>query len=271
MRTGLLLVVCLALPKLVHAHAGLNADLARLTSQIDLAPTAPLLLRRASTLRALTRFDDALLDVERARSVGAAMADWRLERGLIHAARGNRPSALEDLDAYLAAGWASPVALDARATVLEDSGRLDEASLDLRRAVEQSPDPDRYLRLAQLEQRRGRVEDAARVLERGISRLSGAIVLRHALISLERSRRGYDAALVQARAAMAGLPVKAEWRLIAAEILAEANRPAEQKAELVLAMTELDALLERRSSPLHQQLKDRARLALKSTASRKRP
>ncbi|MBS1153468.1 MAG: hypothetical protein H6Q89_5166 [Myxococcaceae bacterium] len=268
MRLGLLVCLCLACPLAAHAHAGLNADVARLTEQLELAPTASLWLRRASKLRQLERFADALSDVERARAAGASAADWRLERGLIHAAEGNRPAALEQLDAYLGAGGASILALDARAAVLEDSGRFAEAALDLRRAVEQAPDPDRCLRLAQVEQRGGRIEDAARTLERGIARLGGAVVLRHALITLERGRRGHDAAFAQARQAMEGLPVKAEWRLIAAEILGEARRPAQQRAELELAVAELDALLERRSSTLHLQLKERAQLALKSTTPR---
>ena len=112
---------------------------------------------------------------------------------------------------------------------------------------------------------------AARLLSRGIAQLGGAVVLRHALISVERERRGYDAALAQARAAMQGLQVKAEWRLIAAEILAEARRPAQQRVELELAIAELDALLERKSSTLLQQLRDRARVALKTVAEGKRP
>lgn len=249
---GVVLTASLAL-----SHAEYSAEIDRLAQELAVAPTAELHLQRAQKLRLAGRYAEALGDIERARERGASNASLSLERGLLHAAAGDSPAALAALGDYLSRGGTSSHALTTRAALLEKAGRVDEAILDLRTAFNRAPTPEVCLELARLEEMQGRFANANATLTRGLTVLGGAATVRLGLISLERRTHQPDAALAQVRAGMAGLPVKAEWRLLAAEILLDANRVADARAELLLAKAELDEVLARRANGLHRELQAR--------------
>ncbi|MEW5740970.1 MAG: hypothetical protein AB1938_18765 [Myxococcota bacterium] len=256
MRLGALLAVLL--PSLARAHAGLEADVARLTKALDEAPSAALYLRRAEKLRLLGRTDEALADVDRARGRGASLLLVSEARGLCFAAKGEPAKAVAELDGFLGGGGVSQDALRTRAAMLRRLGRGAEAVLDARRAVELYPEPDVVLELARLEESLGRPADAARTLEQGLARLGGAVTLRLELIALYRRTGQHGLALAHARTAASALEVKTQWQLLAAEILLDLGRGSEARAELEAVIAQLDARLARRPNALQLEARGRA-------------
>jgi tetratricopeptide (TPR) repeat protein len=241
------------------AHPGYLADVARLTQQLDVAPTADLFLRRAERYRLLAQWENAASDLAAAERLGASPVQVALERGQTLAAAGDTAQALAELDRYLALGGASAAGLRAHARLHASAGRYDAAALDLARVLAAGADPEVCLELADVELARRRTEDAARMLERCLQQLGGAVVVRKKLIDVRLLQHDHAAAAAVARAAMPGLSVKAEWRLIAADALTRAGSRAEARQELEAALAELDGVLAgRRAGGLHQLLRARA-------------
>lgn len=261
------LLLLLLLPGLGLAHAGLTADVARLTRELETAPTARTWLRRAEKLRLLGRVDEALADVASARVAGASPVEVEAALGLARWAGGDARGALEAFDRHLASGGAAVPVLRARAEALESLGRGEEATLDLARALALSPQPDGYLELARLQERLGRPADAQATLEQGLERLGGAVTLRLAVIGLCRRTGQLGVALGHARAAAQGQPVPTQWQLLAAEVLLAQGRPREARAELEAALATVDALLAARSSALLREARAQA-VSLLAQASR---
>lgn len=254
-----MLVAC---PSLAAAHPGFDADVARLTEQLDQAPTATLYFQRADRLRLLGRFGEALEDLTRAERLGASPAEVTLLRGLTLSDQGDGARALAELDRYFALGGSSGQGLKTRARLFREAGKLDAAVADLARAVRQGADPELCLALADAEEARGRQEDAARALEGCLTTLKGAVTVRKRLFAVRMAQRDYRRALELARAAMVGLQVAAEWRLMAADALFAAGKSAEAKAEREAALAELDRVLAGRGGGLHQLLRAQALLGL---------
>jgi tetratricopeptide (TPR) repeat protein len=242
----------------VLAHPGYDVDVERLTAAIDQSPTAALYSQRSERLRLLRRYDESLADLVQAEKLGAAPSEMTLLRGLVLAERGDTSAALRELDRYFARGGASALGLRTRARLFKQSGRLDDAVADLSRAVRQGPEPEVCLELADAEEARARQEDAARALEGCLHSLHGAVTVRKRLISIRMAQRDFRRAVELAREAMAGLQVKAEWRLVAADALDAAGQRGEAKAERESALAELDALLANRGGGYQQLLRARA-------------
>jgi tetratricopeptide (TPR) repeat protein len=242
----------------VLAHPGYDVDVERLTAAIDQSPTAALYSQRSERLRLLRRYDEALADLVQAEKLGAAPSEMMLLRGLVLAERADGSAALRELDRYFARGGASALGLRTRARLFKESGRLDDAVADLSRAVRQGPEPEVCLELADAEEARARQEDAARGLEGCLQSLHGAVTVRKRLISIRMAQRDFRRAVELAREAMAGLQVKAEWRLVAADALDPSGQRGEAKAEREAALLELDALVATRAGGYQQLLRARA-------------
>lgn len=244
------------------AHPGDDADVSRLSAQLAVAPAAPVYLQRAEKLRLLRRFDEAISDLAQAERLGASMTDTALFRGLALADQGKDAAALVELDRYFARGGASSLALRTRAGLHSRHGRLDHAADDLARAVRQGAGPEVCLELADAEEARGRAADATRGLEQCLGALKGAVTVRKRLIEVCVRQRDFTRAVELARAAMVGLPIKAEWRLVAADALDAAGKNADARLERLAALDELDRVLASRGGGLQQLLRARALVGL---------
>ena len=248
------------------AHPGLNADVERLTRELERAPSAELYLRRSAKQRLLERYAEALADVERAEARGAPKTGVAYERGLSLAASGKTTAALDELDRFLALGGRSFEVHRVRGRLLEALDRFGEARLDFERAFELAPDPETCLELARFQERRGWPDDARRTLEAGLARLDGAVTLRHALIGLLRRTGQTQAALAQARAAASGQAPAAqlEWRIVAAEVLIDRHEVAAARQELLAVRAELDRALARRRNGLYEEAREQVTVLLAS-------
>jgi len=257
---------------LALAHPGLLADVARLDREIEQAPSAERYLKRASKYRQLERYAEAHADIDRAEGRGANPIDLAFERGLTLAASGKPEAGLAQLDDYLKLGGTSFEAHRVRSRALVQLGRPAEARLGFEKAFELAPDPETCLELAAFLEQHGWPADARRVLETGLSKLSGAVTIRQALIALLRRTGQTRDALAQARAAAAGQPPLAqiEWRILAGEILIDRKEVAAARKELAAVRAELDAALARRSNGLQVEARDRVVQLLASISKEQR-
>lgn len=250
----------LALP--AAAHPGFLRDVERYTEALDRQPTAALYLQRSDRYRRLERWDEALDDVRRAEALGASPLEVSLARGLVLFEKRDDAAALEALDAYLGAGGAEPGALRAHGRLLARVGKPDLAALDFERELQRGTDPELCLEYADLRVGQGRAVDAAQVLERCLQGSSGASVLRRRLVEVRLGQRDFASALAQAREGASGLQVKAEWTLLAADVLQAWGRPREARREREAALRELDALLAVRGGGYQRLLRAQALAAL---------
>lgn len=239
-------------------HPGFLRDVERYTAELDRAPTAELYLLRADRYRRLERFAEALDDLRRAEAIRGSPLEVALARGLVRFDQRDDAAALLDLDAYLRLGGAEPVALRTRARLLDRTGRPDVAALDYERVLATRTDPELCLEYSGLRQRQGRAEDAARVLERCLEGSRGASVVRRRLVEVRLGQRDFPAALAQAREGASGLPVKAEWTLLCAQVLEAWGKRAEARREREAALAELDLALAQRAGGYQQLLRARA-------------
>lgn len=263
MRSALLGLAILTLAASAGAHAGPNADLERLGRAIAERPSdAALRLERASVLRRLGRLGQAVRELQAVERLEPTSRALYLERAQLWRDRGDAKRALVDLDRYVGSGAPSVLALRTRAELLLVLRRPEEAWRDYDRAVALAPSPELVLARGQLDERRGNLERAARGYLDGLERAHGAVVIRLALIRVERARGRLDSALAHASALVASAGVRAEYLLLRAEIHDQAGRPEPARADRGAALAELDVLLRARSTALHHTARARALAAL---------
>lgn len=250
-------------------HDGARSELDRLERRSLLKPESlGSLLLRSALHRRLGEYDRASDALAAAESLAPDSARVRLERAELHAAQERWEDVLSETTAALNA---TPTrrALELRALAHERTGALAAAADDLTAAIGLSPTADVILHAARLLEQLGRRERAIATLERGLQSLNGSVAVREALVgSLLRARR-FDSALAHIDAVLPSLRVAADWRLRRAEVLEKAGREAEARRERVVALSEIDALLSRRSTDLHRLTRAEALASLgRSSAAR---
>ena len=104
-----------------------------LTRAISLRPFVEYYQSRAKVLRDLGRFDDALLDLDQARSIDPTNKSNDLIRGSIHVARGEFAQALESYDRLLAQDPGHVTARHRRVVVYARLSRWQDASQEIQR------------------------------------------------------------------------------------------------------------------------------------------
>lgn len=264
---ALALVVGVALSRGALAHKDAGPRLRALDHALERAPEdAGLLVERARLRRTSGAFEGAFADLRRAHEVAPLRGEPWLEAARLDDARGDRARALVDLAAALAApvlgASARAEALELRAMIHEEAGRLDRARADLDAAVAVAPTPERVLARGRVDEARGDLEAAAGGYRDGIARLGAAVVLVRALVRVSRARGDLEVALAAVDAVMPGAKVKAEWRLERAALLAAAGDAGAARREREAAIAELDAIRGRRASELHRLLRARALVGL---------
>jgi tetratricopeptide (TPR) repeat protein len=135
-------------------------------------------------------------------------------------------------------------------------GHFELASADYRAALAIDESVEAYLRSADLLERMGKLDDAAKVLHQGVKRMGG-VTIRRSLIDVERARGHWEDALACLDKTMKQADIKTTWLLLRAEIRVEQHRPTDARRDRIHALDEANRLLRKRRSALA--LRDRAR------------
>ena len=234
-----------------HAHEGVNVEIATLGAKIQKDPqNVALYLQRAALLRREKQFTAALADLATAQKIAPDRREITLEKGLTCAASGQFNEAETLLSAYLDAGLPSVSAHLARGSIRERAKRYAEARMDYASAVALSPNPDSFLARGRMDEALGHWDDAATGYEEGLRILSGAVVLRLALIRVEHKRGHFDRAVTLIDEILPQLSFKAEWLLLRAEQHAAAQRLEKAQKDRQDALQEADERLARRPTDL---------------------
>lgn len=258
-----LLAACFLLGAPASAHDGIPAELAVLDAQLKARPgDVDLLLQRAALSRRTGDFTKASTDLEQVAHHDPERRALFLERGLLLAAQGHAVRAEAELDRFLGGGAPSAIALTARASLRQASGRLAEARADYDEAIRLRPAPELYLARGRIDEAQGQLAAAAQGYEQGLRALGGAVVLRIALVRVERARGQFERAAALIDEAMATAPMKAEWRLLRAEVHEGAGLRAEAARDRAAALQELDAAIARRPTELRRVSRARAYLGI---------
>lgn len=136
-------------------------ELVDLNARVHEAPQdVKLRLDRADALLSAGRFDEALVDCERAEEIDPRDADVSLTRARIYLALGELGLAEHYLSAHLKAGRPSAGALFLRGSIREETGRFEEALADYRAAVALESDAELQRSRRRMLRALGRLDDA---------------------------------------------------------------------------------------------------------------
>jgi tetratricopeptide (TPR) repeat protein len=193
---GVVLSLVLFTASDASGHPGLSVDLAAVNRKLVERPgDVDLLLARATIYRRKGQLQSALADLGRVAQLAPQRRELFLERGLTQAALGRSAAAELDLTRYLDSGAPASAALMARGAIREASKRWALARVDFDAAIKLNPDAESYLARGRADETLGELDRAAAGYEEGLTALSGAVVIRLALIRVESARGHHDRAL----------------------------------------------------------------------------
>ncbi len=257
-----LVIACLLAASVAHAHQGPDAELRGLDARLRQEPdNAELHLDRAALLRRTGELGAAMADLRAAAHLGASRR-VHLERALVRKQLGNLRGALADLNRFFAAGAPTHAALVARGEVHEALKLLDQAHADFGAAIRLGATPELVLRRGAIDERRGRLEQARDGYEKALPQLGNALVLRLALIRVERALKRPAAALAVINELLDASPANADWLLLRAEVKLESGDAAGALRDRRRALKELDARIALRPTALALVSRARAHRAL---------
>jgi tetratricopeptide (TPR) repeat protein len=254
----LLTVLVLASPR-AFAHGDVHDRINLLSANIAKAPrNASLFFQRAELYRIDQDFTNALVDLDKALQLDPTMARAEFCRGRVQF-EANRPQeALLSLNKYLAGKPRDVEAYTTRARVLMKLGSYQASAEDYTTAIGISTaGPELYIERADAWRAMGKTEEAIRSLDEGIRKMGPLVTLQLPAIDLEVSAKRYDAAIARVDAVAARLQRKETWLFRRAEVLRQAGREPEAKANYRDALAALDRL-----PPTHR--RTRATLDLES-------
>ena len=244
------------------AHPGLHHDIAAAGEAIAREPgKADLYVDRAFLERLDEKFEAALSDLDAAKKLEPGNPRIAAELGMTYAALGRDGEADTALTAFVKHGGTAP-AFAERAQVRERLGRSKDAVADYTAAIALKPDIEYYLSRGALQESLGDRAAAAKGYEEGRAKLGDAVTLDLALIRVETARGRYARALELVEKQLASAPVKTDWYLRRADVLAAAGRKAEAQADRQTALREADAAVEASGSGMHLYARARAQVAL---------
>jgi len=252
------------------AHPGLHHDIAAVCEAIEREPRkADLYVDRAYLERLGEELDAALADLAEARKLEPGNLRVAAELGMTYSALGRDREADTELTAFVRNGGTAPTFAE-RAKVRVRLGRLSDAVADYAAAIALKPDIEYYLSRGALQESLGEHAAAAQGYEDGRVKLGDAVTLDLALIRVEAARGRYARALALIDRQLAAAPVKTDWYLRRADVLAAAGRAAEARADRQTALREADAAVEASGSGMHLYARARAQAALGQTDAAKR-
>ena len=227
----LIATLLLGLVASASAHGDLHDAVEATSVEIAKSPgDAELFLRRADLHRMHGDFAEAEADYAQARKLKPDLQVVTFGIAQIRLVQGRTTAALRLLDAFLTQLPEHAGARALRADVLEKRGDWQKADADLAAAVAASPEPHYATTRAQLLERHGRAEQAARCLDEA-SRARGRIpVLEHQALEIEDRAGLTDAALRRVDILIAREPRPDLWLARKARLLEKAGRAPEARA-----------------------------------------
>ena len=213
-------------PSWARPHQGAHQRLIRVDqSEASNGVTSATALSRARALLDSGAPNDALAAVEHARRSGAAHVDVLATRAEVWIALGEPERAELDLTALIDRGEKLAPAYGRRAALRAAAGRVRSARADWAMAFDIGPTPERALEWGKLSEELGDHAVAMDGYRHALRVLDGPVVLRLALMRLERERGDLGNALREVDALLRVRPEHALWHLTRAELLMEIGRP----------------------------------------------
>ena len=269
-RRGLGSVLVVLAATAASAHPGLHHDIAAVCEAIEKEPgRADLYVDRAFLQRLGEEYEAALADLDQARKLEPGNVRVAAELGMTYAALGRDRDAERELTAFVQHGGTAPTFAE-RAKVRERLDRPKDAIADYTAAIALKPDIEYYLSRGVLQESLRDFTGAAAGYRDARAKLGDAVTLDLALIRVETARGRHARALALVDAQLAKAPVKTDWYLRRADVLAASGRTAEAQADRQTALREADAAVEATGSGMHLYARARAQAALGQTDAAKR-
>jgi tetratricopeptide (TPR) repeat protein len=248
------------------AHPGTPAELKALGARILEEPrNRELRLERARLERRRGHLAAAIRDLRVVQAQAPGHWQLLLEQGLVSRARGKLKQADAELTRSLAAR-VSVEALVARAQVREATDKLELARQDYDRALRLKPSPELYLARGRIDESQGDLDRAAAGYAEGLDKLGGALVVRLALIRVERARKRYQRAIELLNPLFRQAGFDADWLLLRGEIHEQAGQLDRAREDRRQALAKLHAAIAKRPTALRLVARARARLALQDAS-----
>jgi predicted Zn-dependent protease len=250
------------------AHGTYQDRFDRASERIAASPMDPEpLIRRHVLRREHGDFTGALSDLEAAATLSPGWPGLDALRGRLALESGQPEVAIAPLERALLERPEDAESRLSLARALVAVGRPLDAAGHYSLAIDQAPVklPTHYLESARALRSAGpeHSDRALEVLDEGMIRLGTLAALANFAIALEIESGRFDAALARLDALSAASPRKETLRGRRAEILEQAGRFAEARAEWARALAEIQALApHQRQTPAMTQLATRARGAL---------
>lgn len=245
-------VALLLRASIVAAHPSIYHEIERVSEALEKQPDrVDLLIERGVCYRLAGDLEASLADFDKAGRLAPSNLDLAAHRGMTLSAMGRNVEAEQELTRFLDGGRVSASALGDRALVRVKLGKLEPAIQDFTRSLSINPDVEFYIERSKVEESLGHLDRAAAGLREGLAVLGGAVVLRDRLIDVELRLKHYDGAIRVIDDQLAVTPVRTDWLLRRAEILATAGKAADARRDRMLALDEANRALARRTTAIH--------------------
>jgi tetratricopeptide (TPR) repeat protein len=244
------------------AHADMNFVAQEVDKMVAANPGDPeLLLRQAQVRKHAGNWDGALVSLALALAHGADRDAVASARAAVFLAAGFPQMAAFEYGTVLAHRPDAYDVLFERGRAELALGHVEAADQDFARAIGsmRTPQPEHVALRADTLRARGRAADAVRALDEGMARLGPVPSLVLSAIALELELQRYDSALARLDMLLTTAPTNAAWIARRADILKQAQRPAEARAEFARALHQIEAQSAHRHSPASKALADRLR------------
>ncbi len=233
MRTaGLVLpaLVLLSLPGFVSAHGNLDEAIDAVSSTIKGSPNdADLFLRRAELHRMHQDWDAAERDYTQVNRLAPESEGAKLGLAELRVAQGREEDALQLLDEVLEKCPSHAFARSLRAALREKRGDWKLADEDLAAATESSPEFHYATKRAELLERHGQAEAAARCLDEASFARGGVALLDQQALAIEERAGHTGAALRRLDGLIAREPRPDIWLARKARLLDRSGRKQEAR------------------------------------------
>ena len=229
----------------VPAHEDLEVQIARLTEQIERQPDrAVLYFRRGEVHRLHGDWVEARADLERAAARDPDLAAVDLALGRLGNLSGEPARAREALDRFLRRHPDHGEALIERARARLRLDGLDAALEDYARGLErlERPWPEHYIERSEALRGAGRLDEALRGLEEGLTRIGRVLPLQLAALDLEEEAGRVDAALARIDEIARTAERRDLWLARRGDVLRRAGRASQAAETYRSALAAIDAL-----------------------------
>ena len=239
----------------VLAHSDVDPEIMEISAQLaDQPGNVTLLLKRGQLYRFNGKFSDSLRDLEQAWKLNPDNRNVALERCRTLVALGFESEAEEALDQYLQGevGGSRVTAVVERAYLYERTGRPKLAIADFSEALQHYPTIELYLARGHLQEKLGLFDVAVAGYQEGLNRLQQASILRRELIRIKIAQGHYPETLPLIDEELSLAPVKTEWYLRRADVLAAMGQTEATEAARTHALDEANRVLAKRPTAIHR-------------------